>query len=88
MNKIKVMIVPYLPVIYRFVRGAVATAIATTFSLSFILNLDWSKPKNAIAVLIATFLSAFLMALGKAIRDNYGGAKYNRVDTLDRVLPV
>ena len=53
-------------IIWRFVRGAVATAIAQTA----VLQIDWSNPEQAIRALFVAFISAFLLALSKAVRNS------------------
>ena len=64
--------------LYRVVRGAFATALTQTL----LLNPDWAKPEEAIKVLAVSLVSGFLLALGKAVRDEFGDEKYNKVDKL------
>jgi hypothetical protein len=52
-------------ILYRGVRAAVAAGIAQ----AFILQPDWSNQDEAIRVVCVAFLSGFVVALGKWLRD-------------------
>lgn len=69
-------------VLYRLVRGAVATALAQTLAL----QVDWAKPEVAIKALAVSFVTGFLLALGKTIREIYGAD--NKDGKVDRMLPI
>ena len=89
-------------ILYRFVRGAFATAIAETLYLAcgqavagfdaitcfFALRSKWSDPKEAMTLLSVAFVSGFIVALGKAIREKYGLDDQGSATTLAKVLPV
>ena len=53
-------------VVWRLVRGSVATAFAQTV----VLNVNWAEPEIAIRTLIASFFAGLLLALSKGIRSN------------------
>ena len=57
---------PIRVIIWRFVRGAVASAIAQTV----VIQIDWTNPDLAVRTLIAAFVSGFLLALSKALRNS------------------
>ena len=57
---------PISVIIWRFVRGAVASAIAQTV----VIQIDWTNPDLAVRTLIAAFVSGFLLALSKALRNS------------------
>lgn len=63
---------------YRVIRGAFATALTQTL----LLQPDWTKPDEALKVLVVSLVSGFLLALGKAIRDEFGDKTYNKIDKL------
>ncbi len=87
MNKIKEWFSTRWPeirsIIWRFVRGAFAAAVAQTVLLvcgTTLDNLDllqcaiairtkWEDPKIAMQIISISLASGFLLALGKAIRD-------------------
>ena len=53
-------------VVWRLVRGSVATAFAQTV----VLNVNWAEPEIAIRTLVASFIAGLLLALSKGIRSN------------------
>lgn len=57
-----------IEVIWRLVRGAVATAVVQTFAL----QTDWTNLDQALRVVIISLVTGFLLALGKALRDEFG----------------
>jgi hypothetical protein len=89
-------------ILYRFFRGAFATAAAETLYIAcgqaiagfdavacFIsLRAKWTDPKEAMTLLAVAFTSGFIVALGKAIREKYGLDEQGNTNTLSRVLPV
>ena len=69
------------PIVWRFVRGSFASAAGSVFTQSYLLGLDWTKPKQAAQTIAVALISGFLLALSKAIRDKYG-TQYNLVNKL------
>ena len=57
---------PISVIIWRFVRGAVATALAQTA----VIQVNWNDPQQAFNALAISFASAFLLALSKATRNS------------------
>jgi len=53
-------------VVWRLVRGSVATAFAQTL----VLQVNWSDPAAAWRTVIASFVAGFLLALSKGIRSS------------------
>jgi hypothetical protein len=54
---------------WRLIRGAVATAAAQSLTL----QVDWSNPEVAYKTIAISFISGFIMAVGVAVRDEFGG---------------
>ena len=54
--------------LWRFIRVAVGVAIAETV----IIKPDWTNPELAVRSLVVAFVSGFLVALGKVLRDGFG----------------
>lgn len=54
--------------LWRIGRGAFITASMQ----ALVLQPDWSKPDQALKVLGVAFLSGFVFALGKGIREEWG----------------
>ena len=52
-------------IVYRSVRAAVGAGIAQ----ALILQPDWSKQDEAIRLICVSFLTGFIVALGKYLRD-------------------
>lgn len=67
--------------VYRAVRSAVAAGIAA----AAVVQPNWSKPEEAVNVLIAAFIAGVVTALGKMARDEWGGRKTSKVNIL---MPV
>ena len=65
----------YQSMIWRLIRGAVATAAAQTVAL----NVDWSNPEVAIRTLIASFVAGFLLALSKGIRTSTNNSMVSKL---------
>lgn len=89
--------------LYRFFRGAFATAASETVFLAcnqlidkfdilqcyVVLKDKWSDPKQAGIMLSVAFASGFVVALGKALRDSFGGASRGTEPTLlEKVSPI
>jgi len=69
------------PIIWRFIRGSFSAAVGSVFTQTYLLGLDWTKPKQAVQTVLVALVSGFLLALSKAIRDKYG-TQYNLVNKL------
>ena len=54
--------------LWRVGRAALITAATQTL----VLQPDFSKPENAAKILAISFISGFLFALGKGIREEWG----------------
>lgn len=89
--------------LYRWIRGAFSVALADTLflackqgtdtfnALQCALNFQeqWTDPQKAATTLSIAFVSGFLLALGKAIRDQFGDlSRKDSPSLLDRVLPL
>ena len=60
-----------ITLVWRFVRGVVATSLAQTV----LLNVDWTNPEVATRTLVVGLISGFLLALSKAVRATDTGEK-------------
>ena len=62
-------------IVWRLVRGSVATAFAQTV----ILSVDWNNPEMAMRTLVASFVSGLLLALSKGIRSSTDNSMVNKL---------
>ena len=62
-------------VVWRLVRGAVATAIGQTV----VLQVNWADPEMAMRTLVASFVAGFLLALSKGIRARTDNSMVNNI---------
>ena len=62
-------------VVWRLVRGSVATAFAQTV----VLNVNWAEPEIAVRTLIASFIAGLLLALSKGIRARTDNSMVNNI---------
>ena len=65
-------------IVWRLLRGSVATAFAQTV----ILSVDWSNPEMAMRTLVASFVSGLLLALSKSIRASTNNSMVNKLPIL------
>jgi len=72
--------------LWRLVRGAVATALAQTLAL----QVNWLDWQSAIQAVVVSFVAGFLVALAKGIRDEFSKDKRGKTnyDSLLHKLPV
>lgn len=59
-------------VAWRFLRSAVAGGASSVVAVSIILKPDLSNINDYLFAIFAAFLSGFVAALGKVVRDNWG----------------
>ena len=68
---------------WRFIRGAVATAIAQSgmevWKMVVDGNFSKESPQKALQGLTVSFISGFFLTLGLAIREKFGGDNKNHI---------
>jgi hypothetical protein len=88
--------------LYRWIRGSFATAVAMTvystcgqliqdfdiLTCAVSIRDKWTEPRIAMIAISTVFLSGFLLALGKAIRDEFGTDKRGEPNTFNKVSPL
>lgn len=76
--------------VWRYVRSFVATAIAAGCTSAVValqaFKIDINKPQETLTllffILLVSFITGFLNALGKAIRDTFSESKDSRIEKL------